>query len=422
MSKAKPDPDPAAMTATMPATTTGLPAEPATKPATKPAPYHDLLDFARRPPPTPVAKHADTIRVPGDCPLTMQASIEHAIHAATRAPPVQATSARTAAAAIPVQVRARADPHLLSAALKCFKLVGDRVALEFTPAALRIAALRPGYTMLCRATLARASFAAYVVEGGTTTTFHAAIKPLARALSRAGSAAGSAVSIRVGQHGAAMSIGFLSGKDIKRSITLKHPKDTEPAETALHEKCSPLQCCKATVDKATFARAVQDACLAGDRARLAIAGQRLAIASGDGSGNGAGECGASIPLASCTGAPDPAGLECGVFTARDLAQAASALAAFKVPAITILAGRAVPLTLRVETPATTVDFMLAHHVERADETDEGDEDDGADNTDKDGGKAEDKNDAAPGREYRRDDDMADETTDEPITTPAGRPT
>jgi len=412
MSKAKPDPDPAAMTATMPATTTGLPAEPATKPATKPAPYHDLLDFARRPPPTPVAKHADTIRVPGDCPLTMQASIEHAIHAATRAPPVQATSARTAAAAIPVQVRARADPHLLSAALKCFKLVGDRVALEFTPAALRIAAIRPGHTMLCRATLARASFAAYVVEGGTTTTFHAAIKPLARALSRAGSAAGSAVSIRVGQHGAAMSIGFLSGKDIKRSITLKHPKDTEPAETALHEKCSPLQCCKATVDKATFARAVQDACLAGDLARLAIAGQRLAIASGD--GNGAGECGASIPLASCTGAPDPAGLECGVFTARDLAQAASALAAFKVPAITILAGRAVPLTLRAETPATTVDFMLAHHVERADEGD----DDETESNEADGGKDGGRSDEVHEREYRRDDAM----TGEPTTTPEDRPT
>jgi len=47
-----------------------------------------------------------------------------------------------------------------------------------------------------------------------------------------------------------------------RSITLKRPKDTEPAETTLHEKSSPLQCCKATVDKATFARAVQDACLA----------------------------------------------------------------------------------------------------------------------------------------------------------------
>jgi hypothetical protein len=102
----------------------------------------------------------------------------------------------------------------------------------------------------------------------------------------------------------------------------------------------------------------------------------------------AAECGASIPLVSYDGAPD--GLECGLFSAKNLAKAAKMLGAFKIPTITILAGSIIPITMRAETETMVLEYMFAPYIDADEASDEGVDDDGDDHND-DPGKDDDTN-------------------------------
>ncbi len=313
----------------------------------------DLLHFALNPPPTPAIKFVDAIRVATRIPNWGMQSIENAIKdalAGNRKPSALRTET------IPVVVRASAESRVLENALKCFKLIDREATLEFTPETLRIAAVNGEHTMLCRTTLHRTGFTTYTTEG-TTTTFHAEIKPLVAALTRAGKEKGRDISIRVGKDGGALAIGFLVGSGMKHIIALKRPKFVPPIESELHTYSRAKQPCTASVEKAELIQALQDADLTASLVRITIAGSRMHLAAVD----EATECGASIPLVSCEGAPD--GLECGLFSARDLAKAAKTLGAFKIPTITIFAGSVIPITMRAETETMALEFMLAPHVE-----------------------------------------------------------